>query len=243
MFKITLIALQSLRRLTLSVYWSSWLTTFSSCSTDKYSNRRLTFQWILTVHDYLLICFCILMRRNLSKDFWSLARKKLAQSFNFTYRFIDDVHSLNNSKFSDYLEFIYPSELDIKDTTESMKATSYLDCLLEIDNSGKLSTKLYDKRDDFNFPIVNFSFLCGNIPASPAYGVFASQLIRYARAWSLYHDLILRARQLATNLLTQSNLNPRLVSTIKKFYGWHCQLVASYTVSVTQFICDIFKTC
>ena len=41
-------------------------------------------------------------------------------------------------------------------------------------------------RDDFSFPIVNFPFLCGNIPASPAYGVFVSQLIRYARACSLY---------------------------------------------------------
>ena len=75
-------------------------------------------------------------------------KKKLAQSFNFTYRYIDDVLSLNNSKFSDYLYFIYPSELEIKDTTVSTKTTSYLDCLLEIDNSGKLSTKLYEKRDD-----------------------------------------------------------------------------------------------
>ena len=94
-------------------------------------------------------------------------KKKLARSFNFTY--IDDVLSLSNSKFSDYLDFIYPSELEIKDNTEATKSTSYLDCRLEKDNSGKLSTKLYDKRDDFIFPIVNFPFLCGNIPASPAY--------------------------------------------------------------------------
>ena len=133
--------------------------------------------------------------------------------------YIDDVLSLNNSKFSDYLDFIYPSELEIKATTESTKVTSYLDCLLEIDNSGKLSTKLYDKRD-FKFPIVNFPFLCGNIPTSLAYGVFVSKLIRYARAYSLYHDFILRARQLATKLLTQGGyLKPRLVSFIKKFYG------------------------
>ena len=149
-----------------------------------------------TVFHYFLICFCIPMRRSSSKDFWSLARKKIAPSFNFTYSYIDDILSLNNSKFSDYLDFIYPSELEIKDTTESMKSTSYLDCLLKIDNSGKLSTKLYDKRNDFNFPIVNFPFLCGNIPASPAYGVSVSQLIRYTRACSLYHDFILRAKQL-----------------------------------------------
>ena len=44
--------------------------------------------------------------------------KKLAQSFNFTFRYIDDVLSLSNSKFGDYLHLIYPSELEIKDTTE-----------------------------------------------------------------------------------------------------------------------------
>ena len=121
------------------------------------------------------------------------------------------------SKFSDYLDFIYPGELY---TTESMKSTSYLD-FLEIDNSGKLSSKLYDKHDDFNFHIVNFPFLCGNIPAPPAYGVFVSQLIRYAKACTLYHDFILTARQLATKLLTRGYLKPRLVSTIKKFCERH----------------------
>ena len=49
---------------------------------------------------------------------------------------------------------------------------------------GRLNTKIYDKRDDFNFPIVNFPFLCSNIPAAPAYGVYVSQLIRYSKASS-----------------------------------------------------------
>jgi hypothetical protein len=52
----------------------------------------------------------------------------------------------------------------------------------EIDSEGWLRTKLYEKRDDFNFPIVNFSFICSNILAAPAYGVYISQLIRYSRA-------------------------------------------------------------
>jgi hypothetical protein len=44
---------------------------------------------------------------------------------------------------------------------------------------------MYDKRDDFNFKIINFPNMCSNIPASPAYGVYISQLIRYARASSI----------------------------------------------------------
>ena len=103
----------------------------------------------------------------------------LAQQFNFTYRYIDEVLSLKNTNFAEYLEFIYPRELEIKETTET-SPSSYLDCYLYIDN-GKLTTRLYDKRDDFNFPIVNFPFLSSNIPSASAYGVYVSQLIRYAR--------------------------------------------------------------
>ena len=59
---------------------------------------------------------------------------------------------LNNSKSGDYVERIYPIELEIKDTT--VKSASYLALHLKIDNEGRLKTKLYDKRDDFSFPIV-----------------------------------------------------------------------------------------
>ena len=104
--------------------------------------------------------------------------KKLAISFNSTFRYIDDVLSLNNSKFGDYVDRIHPIELEIKDTTDTVKSASYLDLHLEIDNEGRLKTKLYDKRDDFSFPIVNFPFLSSNIKAEPAYGVYISQLKR-----------------------------------------------------------------
>ena len=77
---------------------------------------------------------------------------------------IDDVLSINNHHFHNYVHLIYPKELDIKDTTESDISASYLDILLNIDSNGKLTTTLYDKRDDFNFAIVNFPFLCSNIP-------------------------------------------------------------------------------
>ena len=67
--------------------------------------------------------------------------KKLSQSFNFTFRYIDDVLPLSNSKFGDYLHLIYSSKLELKDTTESSNSISYLDLLLEIDNKGNLYTR------------------------------------------------------------------------------------------------------
>ena len=68
---------------------------------------------------------------------------------------------------------------------------------------GQLHTSLYDKRGDFNFHITNIPCLSSNIPSSPAYGVFISQLIRYARAYSSCECSILRAVRLSNKLLGQ----------------------------------------
>ena len=135
------------------------------------------------------------------KSLLSAGKKKLASQFNFTYRYIDDVLSINNPDFENYLGQMYPAELEIKNTTESNTSASYLDLLLSIESDGQLCTSLYDKHDDFNFHITNFPFLSSNIPSSPAYGVFISQLIRYARACSSYECFILRAARLSSTLL------------------------------------------
>jgi hypothetical protein len=64
------------------------------------------------------------------------SEKKLARSFNFMFRYINDVIGL-----------------EIKETTYTDRSASYLDLHLEIDNEGRLRIQLYDKRDDFNFPL------------------------------------------------------------------------------------------
>jgi hypothetical protein len=56
--------------------------------------------------------------------------KKLPVSFNHTFRYIDDVLSINNHNFHNYVHLLYPDELEIKNTTESDKSASYLDILL-----------------------------------------------------------------------------------------------------------------
>jgi hypothetical protein len=76
------------------------------------------------------------------------------------------------------------NRLEVKDTTDTQKYASYLDRHLEIDNGGRLKTKLYGKRDDFTVPIINFPFISSNIPASSAYVVYIQLLIRYSTAWT-----------------------------------------------------------
>jgi hypothetical protein len=166
--------------------------------------------------------------------------KKLARSFNFTFRYIDDVLSLNYSRFGDFVDRSYPIELEIKDTTETYMSASYLDLHLEVDSEGRLRTKLYDKRDDFNFPIVNFTFICSNIPATPAHGVYISQLIRYSRACGSYQDFLDRGLLQTRKLLNQGFLLVKLKSSLRKFYGRHHDLVDRCGITVSQMTTDIF---
>jgi len=97
-------------------------------------------------------------------------RKRLARFSVLTFRYIDDVLSLNNHKFGDCdcVSFIYPQELEIKDTTNSPTS---VDILLSSDHDKHLTTKIYDKRDDLYSLIVNFTLLKSINSESPAYGV------------------------------------------------------------------------
>ena len=131
---------------------------------------------------------------------------------------------------------------EIKDTKESSTSASYLDILLKVDINGKLTTQLYDKRDDFSFSIVNFPHLCSNIPLSPAYGVYISQLIRYARACSGYSQFLNRGKLLTNKLMVQGFQQSRLKSAFRKFYGRYNDLVRQYNIALGQMLSDMFHT-
>ena len=107
--------------------------------------------------------------------------------------------------FGDFVDGIYPIELVIKDTTDTDRSASYIDLHLEIYNEGRLRTILYDKRegDYFNFPSVNFPFICSNIPVAPTYRIYISELIRYSRTRSSYHYFLDGGFLQAWKLLTQ----------------------------------------
>ena len=78
---------------------------------------------------------------------------------------------------------IYPAQLQLNKANASDTEAAFLDLNLSIHND-IVSTKIYDKRDDFKFVIVNVPFLDGDVPQRPSYGVYISQLIRFARASS-----------------------------------------------------------
>ena len=101
--------------------------------------------------------------------------------------------------------------------------------MLHFDNPGDLQRKRISDKDVY----------LSNIPSSPAYGVFISQLIRYARACSSYECFILRASRLSSKLLKQGYLVERLKSSFRKFYGRYGDLIQQYEVSISRMLNDI----
>ena len=166
--------------------------------------------------------------------------RRLARSFNLCYRYIDDLIVFNNKRFLDYLKEIYPSQLTVEKANKSDHLADYLDLTFIIDSGGKLSTRPYDKRDDFDFHIVNFPFLSSNIPSGPSYGVYISQLIRYARCCSHYDDFRYRHKCLVDRLLSQGYKALRLEKSFKKFYGRYQDLIEKYRRSVNAMVSDSF---
>ena len=112
---------------------------------------------------------------------------------------------------------------------------SYLDIEIKID-CGKYITALYDKRDSFNFFIVNFPYMSSNIPTKPTYGVYISQLIRISRICDDYSVFTLRHRTLTTRLIRQGFWYSKLCMAFKRFSRRHVSLFSKFNVSLRKHI-------
>ena len=114
----------------------------------------------------------------------------------------------------------YPSELQLNKANLSDTEAPFLDLHLTI-SDGFISSKIHDKRDDFDFYIVNFPFLGEDIPRATSYGVYISQLIRFASVSSHVTDFNTRNQILTAKLLTQGYWYHKLRKTYSKFYRRH----------------------
>ena len=102
-----------------------------------------------------------------------------------------------------------------------VKSASYLYIHLEVDNKSRLIKKIYDKRDKFNFPSVNFHILCSNIPETPAYEVYISQFKRHSRTCISYYNFLDGRLLLTRKELNQEFQVVKLKSSFYEFYGRH----------------------
>ena len=125
---------------------------------------------------------------------------------------------------------IYPTELQLYRANSSDTEASFLDLNLCI-SSGTVSTKIYDRRDDFDFDIVIF-FSGWRFPRHTSYGVYISQLIRFARDSSNLNDFNYRNKALTVKLLSQGYRYTKLRKAFSKFYRRHSALLKKYSVSL-----------
>ena len=86
--------------------------------------------------------------------------------------------------------------------------------------------------NDFNFEIVNFPFLDGDVPRSPSYGVYISQLIRFARVCSNVDDFNNRNLFLIAKLLKQGYRYHKIRKAFSKFYHRHSELIVKYNIGL-----------
>ena len=184
------------------------------------------------IADLFLYCYESQFMTKLSKDPSLL---HLVDTFKNTYRYLDDIFSLNNPEFSKYTSEIYPNELTLTKSNINSNSCPFLDLDISISN-GKLHTKIYDKRDDFSFPIVNFPFLDGDVPLAPSYGVYISQLVRFARVCSDVIDFNERNQCITGKLLCQGFRYHKLLKTFTKFFHRYKDLISKFGYTCRKLI-------
>ena len=165
------------------------------------------------------------------KDLSSDNQADVIKAFNSTSRYLDDLLNIDNPYFEGMVNQIYPSELQLNKANPSDTEAPFLDLHLSFSN-GFVSSKIYDKRDDFDFDIVNFPFLDGDVPRRPSYGVYISQLIRFARVCSHVDDFNTCNKCLTAKLLKQGYRYHKLRKAFSKFYRRHYGLISKFNVGL-----------
>ena len=112
---------------------------------------------------------------------------EIIEAFNSTSKYLDNLLNNDNLYFEGMVNQSYQSELQLNKANTSDTEAPFLDLHLPISN-GFVSSKIYDKRDDFDFDVVKFPFLDGDVPRRPSYGVYISQLLRFSRVCSHVDD-------------------------------------------------------
>ena len=135
-------------------------------------------------------------------SFSDVKQAEIIEAFKSTSRHLDGLLNIDNPYFEVMANHIYPPELLLNKANTSDTEAPFFNLLLSIPN-GFVSSKIYDKRDDFDFDIINFPPLDGDVPSSSSYGVYISQLFRFARVSSHVADFNARNKSLTAKTRQQ----------------------------------------
>ena len=178
------------------------------------------------VADLFLFCYERDFMLSLSEN----NQTDIIEAFISTFRYLDDLLNIDYPYFEQMVGQIYPTELQLNKANSS-------DTEAPVITNGIVSSKIYDKRDDFNFETVHFHFLGGDVPRSSSYAVYISQLIRFARVCSYMYvdDFNNRNLFLTAKLLKEGYIYHKIRKTFSKFYHRLSELFVKYNTRLKLF--------
>ena len=167
----------------------------------------------LVADDLFLFCY----ERDFMKSLSPENQADIIEAFNSTSRYLDDLLNIDNIYFEQMVNRIYQDKFKLNKANSSDTEAPFLDLNISISN-GTVSTKLYDKRDDFDSDIVNFPFLDGDVPLASSH----------------VSNFNCRNKALTAKLLKQGYRYHKLRKVISMFYRRHSELVDKYNVSLRK---------
>ena len=156
---------------------------------------------------------------------------------NSTSGYLDDILNIDNPCFEGMVNQIFSLELQSNKANISDTEAPFLDLHLSIAN-GFVSSKIYDKRDDFDFDIVNFPYLDGDDPRRASFGVYISQLIRFAIVCNHVADFNARNKCLTAKLPLKGYRYHKIRKTFSPFYRRHSELISKINVGLKMLLYD-----
>ena len=158
----------------------------------------------------------------------------------YIFRYQDDLISLNDDGLlGQVLEDIYPEEMIVNCTNVSPRKCNYLDMSISI-YRGKFRVTLYDKRKDYSFNVISYPFLDGNIPHNLSYGVFISQLVRFANINTTVEGFYANIAELVSKLVNQGFNLAALRKKFVKFYHSKLNIWCKFGVDIYEHVIKLF---
>ena len=161
-----------------------------------------------------------------------------ARKFRHVFRFIDDLISINDDgEFETSYHEIYPVEMEIKKENIGNTEGTYLDMGLAVENRC-ITTKLYDKRDAFRFPVIRLPHKCSNIPSKMFYATIGAETLRIGKATSKYEFFLKSVHTLLSRMRRQGADSCGIKKVIKKMINRHHQHFVKFSKTEESIVRD-----
>ena len=162
-----------------------------------------------------------------------------ARKYKNITRYIDDLIAPNdNNEFHNSFLEIYPAELQLNKENSSNDAATFLDLDIKIIDN-KFVTKLYDKRDSYNFDIVRLPHKCSNIPSKMFYNTLGAEILRICRATSVFDPFKASVCSLMNRVMQQGGTKDGVNNAFRKTMNRHWDNFVKYNKSQTLLIKEI----